>query len=212
MTIYEKTKTFVSTRYGSDFTGHGWDHINRVEKMALHICEKEGGNKQIVQLSVLLHDYIDDKLTDEDIALKEVKDFLVDLSISTNEVDHIIAIITQISFSKGINAEELTLEGKIVQDADRLDAIGAIGIARTLTYGGAKNRVLYDPKVTPRTNMSKEEYRSGDSTTINHFYEKLLLLKDQMNTDTAKDMARKRHNVMKDFLEQFIKEWNSEDF
>ena len=198
-------------------SGHDWWHIYRVWQTAKTIAQTpdtEGAvsdaNLLVVELAALLHDIADAKFHngDEEIGPKTARNFLETLEIDAEIVEHIENIIRHISF-KGGNFEKTfhSLELAIVQDADRLDAIGAIGIARTFNYGGFKNRPLYDPSVKPDLQMSKEAYKSNNAPTINHFYEKLLLLKDRMNTEAGKRMAAQRHQFMEDFLAQFYAEW-----
>ncbi|WP_299620460.1 HD domain-containing protein [uncultured Tenacibaculum sp.] len=194
--------------------GHDFFHIERVYKNAMKIATKEEkGNLLVVALGALLHDIADSKFHngDETIGPKKAKVFLEDQKVDNETITHVIKIIENISF-KGGNFEQAfkSIELDIVQDADRLDAIGAIGIARCFNYGGFKNRALYDPEIKPNLNMSKEEYKKSTAPTINHFYEKLLLLKDKMNTNSGKLMAEQRHEYMESFLQQFYNEWNAE--
>lgn len=211
--IISKTITFVKKQLNNAEGGHDWFHIERVYKNALLIAKEEICNLQIVQLSALLHDIADSKFHngDESIGPKVAREFLESQNVDEDVIVHVINIIENISF-KGGNFEKKfsSIELDIVQDADRLDAIGAIGIARAFNYGGFKNRALYDPKIAPNTNMSTEEYKSSQAPTINHFYEKLLLLKDKMNTETGKNIAKERHRFMESFLAQFYAEWEGE--
>lgn len=204
--IIERTEDWVKERLAHDTTGHDWYHIDRVRKVAVMLAEKENADQQIVELAALLHDTIDDKIVaNEQVAVEEVKKFLVEQGLPKPALYKVLAIIQTISFSKG---QELSLlEAKIVQDADRLDAIGAIGIARTFQYSGARNQPIYDPTLSVRGQMTREEYRHGKSSAINHFYEKLLQLKDGLHTQTAKEVAVKRHALMEQFLDQFFLEW-----
>ncbi|MFB4212155.1 HD domain-containing protein [Shouchella sp. JSM 1781072] len=204
--IIERTEDWVKERLAHDTTGHDWYHIDRVRKVAVMLAEKENADQQIVELAALLHDTIDDKIVaNEQVAVEEVKKFLVEQGLPKSALYKVLAIIQTISFSKG---QELSLlEAKIVQDADRLDAIGAIGIARTFQYSGARNQPIYDPTLSVRGQMTREEYRHGKSSAINHFYEKLLQLKDGLHTQTAKEVAEKRHALMEQFLDQFFLEW-----
>ncbi|UTR07374.1 HD domain-containing protein [Alkalihalobacillus sp. LMS6] len=204
--IIERTEDWVKERLAHDTTGHDWYHIDRVRKVAVMLAEKENADQQIVELAALLHDTIDDKIVaNEQVAVEEVKKFLVEQGLPKPALYKVLAIIQTISFSKG---QELSLlEAKIVQDADRLDAIGAIGIARTFQYSGARNQPIYDPTLSVRGQMTREEYRHGKSSAINHFYEKLLQLKDGLHTQTAKEVAEKRHALMEQFLDQFFLEW-----
>lgn len=211
--IISKTITFVKKQLNNAEGGHDWFHIERVYKNSLLIAKEEVCNLQIVQLSALLHDIADSKFHDgdESVGPKVARTFLESQNVDESVIHHVINIIENISF-KGGNLEKKfsSIELDIVQDADRLDAIGAIGIARTFNYGGFKNRVLYDPEIAPNTNMSVEEYKHSQAPTINHFYEKLLLLKDKMNTQTGKQIAQERHRFMEGFLAQFYAEWEGE--
>ncbi|TXI69123.1 HD domain-containing protein [Flavobacterium sp. UBA6195] len=213
MQIINNTILFVKNQLAQAEGGHDWFHIERVYKNALLIAEEEECNLTVVKLAALLHDIADSKFHngDETIGPKVAREFLESQNVSEDIILHVIAIIENISF-KGGNFEKkyLSKELEIVQDADRLDAIGAIGIARAFNYGGFKNRPLYNPNIQPNLNMSKEEYKNSESPTLNHFYEKLLLLKDKMNTITGKKLAQKRHDFMITFLSQFYSEWDSE--
>ena len=192
--------------------GHDWFHIERVYKNALLIAKEENVNILIVSLGALLHDIADAKFYDgdESIGPKKAREFLEQQNVEEQIIVHIENIIKYISFKSSLdsNASFSSPELDVVQDADRLDAIGAIGIARCFNYGGFKNRTLYNPDIQPNLNMTKEEYKSSKAPTINHFYEKLLLLKDKMNTKTGKKLALERHNFMIDYLDQFYREWN----
>ena len=211
--LISKTILFVRNQLQNAEGGHDWFHIERVYKNAIAISENEKCNKTIVQLGALLHDIADSKFHngDESIGPKIARTFLESEKVDAETINHVINIIENISF-KGGNFEKKfnSIELEIVQDADRLDAIGAIGIARTFNYGGFKNRPLYDPAVSPNLHMSKEEYKNSEAPTINHFYEKLLLLKDKMNTETGKKIAQQRHRFMETFLSQFYAEWDGE--
>lgn len=206
--IVADTKQMVKDKLKNEGTGHDWYHIERVWKMASKLAEKEQANSFIVELSALLHDLIDDKLVkDKGQALQEVEYWLEGAGVSTSDADRIMDIIQSISF-KGGNGRKLTsIEAQIVQDADRLDAIGAIGIARCFAYAGSKGDLLFNPELSVREEMTEKEYREGPSSAIHHFYEKLLKLKDLMNTETAKEMAAERHAFMEDYLMQFFEEW-----
>ena len=211
MNLIDKTIAFVKEKLEGAEAGHDWFHIERVWKIARKIAEKEGGNLEIIELSALLHDIADPKFHngDEVLALEISRGFLESENVSEDIVEQVLFIIKNISFkNRGELPENMPLELKIVQDADRLDAIGAIGIARTFNFGGFKNNLMYHPEIQPNLNLSKEEYKKSNGTTINHFYEKLLLLKDLMNTETAKKIASERHNFMLKFLDEFYKEWN----
>lgn len=206
----EQTIAFVKSELTNAEGGHDWWHIYRVWKMACKIAEKENVDLFIVQLAALLHDIADPKFHDgnEDIGPEKASAFLKKAGIDPGTINHVLNIIRHMSFKNSLGEIGFrSNEMDVVQDADRLDAIGAIGIARAFNYGGFKNRPLYDPDLTPRQNMSREEYKKGLSPTINHFYEKLLLLKDRMNTNTGKQMADERHRFMEEFLDRFYSEW-----
>lgn len=209
--LIEKTISFVKEKLQNAEGGHDWFHIERVFNNANLIAKTEICNVQIVQLAALLHDIADSKFHDgnEEIGPETAREFLTGEKVDREIIDHVVQIIRNISF-KGGNFERRfdSVELQIVQDADRLDAIGAVGIARAFNYGGFKNRALYDPSVRPNLTMTKDEYKNSNSPTINHFYEKLLLLKDKMNTQTAKKIAADRHQYMVSFLDQFYAEWN----
>lgn len=207
--LIEKTIAFVKEKLKDAEGGHDWFHIERVYNNAMNIAKDENCNITIVALGALLHDIADSKFHggDETIGPKLAWEFLESQNVPEETIIHVVNIIENISF-KGGNFERKfsSTELDVVQDADRLDAIGAIGIARAFNYGGFKNRALYDPTITPNMNMSKEEYKRAVSPTINHFYEKLLLLKDRMNTKSGKAIAEERHTYMEKFLEQFFAE------
>lgn len=208
--IINKTIDFVKQTLDGAEAGHDWFHTERVWKLARKIQKLEGGNLQIIELSALLHDIADPKFHngDEDLALELSEKFLKNQNVESEIIEKVLFIIKHISFKNRKEApENLPLELKIVQDADRLDAIGAIGIARTFNFGGFKNNLMYHPDIKPNMNQTKEEYKASNGTTINHFYEKLLLLKDGMNTLYAKKLAEERHQFMLLFLEKFYQEW-----
>lgn len=211
--LINKTILFVKEKLENAEGGHDWFHIQRVFKNALLIARGEDCDETVVKLGALLHDIADSKFHDGDetVGPKTARDFLEREGAPEATIAHVIQIINNISF-KGGNQEKTfsSIELNIVQDADRLDAIGAIGIARAFNYGGFKNRAMYNPAIAPQMNMTKEEYKSSQAPTINHFYEKLLLLKDKMNTQTAKEIAQKRHDYMQEFLAQFYAEWDGE--
>jgi uncharacterized protein len=212
--LINQTIDYVKETLNDDHTGHDWSHIERVYQMALAIAECEKGDLLIVSLAALLHDIKDHKFTggDSSIGADLAYDFLMNLEVETDVANVVREIILNMSYKGGLNQDKvLSKEGQIVQDADRLDAIGAIGIARAFTYGGSKGRVMFDPNNQPQTFTDLETYLNNQSTTINHFYEKLLKLKDLMNTETAKQIAAKRHTFMESFLTQFYKEWESKD-
>jgi uncharacterized protein len=209
-TLLDNTVLFVKQKLKSAEGGHDWFHIERVYNNAINIAATEECNLLIVQLGALLHDIADSKFHngDETVGPSVAREFLQSQHVDEHLVSHIINIIENISFKGGnFNRSFSSIELDIVQDADRLDAIGAIGIARAFNYGGFKNRQLYNPDIKPVTNMSKEEYKNSAAPTINHFYEKLLLLKDLMNTKSGKAIAKQRHLYMEDFLQQFYAEW-----
>lgn len=207
------TINFVKEKLEGAEAGHDWFHIERVWKLSKKIAEKEGGNLEVIELSALLHDIADPKFHngDETLALKISQNFLEEIQVDAELIEQVLFVIKNISFKNRAEApENPPLELQIVQDADRLDAIGAIGIARTFNFGGFKNNLMYHPEIKPNLGMNKEEYKKSNGTTINHFYEKLLLLKDLMNTETAKRIASERHDFMLQFLDEFYKEWNVE--
>ena len=207
------TINFVKEKLEGAEAGHDWFHIERVWKLSKKIAEKEGGNLEVIELSALLHDIADPKFHngDETLALKISQNFLEELHVEGELIEQVLFVIKNISFKNRAEApENPPLELQIVQDADRLDAIGAIGIARTFNFGGFKNNLMYHPEIKPNLGMNKKEYKKSNGTTINHFYEKLLLLKDLMNTETAKKIASERHDFMLQFLDEFYKEWNVE--
>ena len=208
--IINRTISFVKQTLENAEGGHDWFHIERVYRLALHIGEKEAADLFVVSLGALLHDIADSKFHngDEEIGPAIAREFLSQQKVSEEVIFHVVKIIENISFKGGNEKQQFySAELSVVQDADRLDAMGAIGIARTFNYGGFKNRPLYDPKVAPNLNMKKEEYKASTAPTINHFYEKLLLLKDRMNTEVGKEMALERHQFMLEFLDRFYKEW-----
>lgn len=210
--IINNTENFIKTYFLNDSTGHDWYHMLRVRNNAMLIQKHEQqGNPFIIEMSALLHDYIDDKLQDDpDKAKKEIEVFLEEQGVKNEAIAHIFEIINTISYKGGQEATLSTIEARIVRDADRLDAIGAIGIARTFAYGGKKGSLIYDPELPIRENMTLDEYRNGRSTSIHHFYEKLLKLKDLMLTETGKKLAEDRHQYMINYVEQFFYEWNGE--
>jgi uncharacterized protein len=211
--IIQNTINFVKEELQNAEGGHDWFHIERVYKNALLISESENVDKTVVSLGALLHDIADSKFHngDETVGPKKARKFLKSQNISEETIDHVVKIIENVSFKGGNKNQEFhSKELEVVQDADRLDALGAIGIARTFNYGGFKSRKLYDPEIKPNLNMTPSEYKVSDAPTINHFYEKLLLLKDRMNTETGRKIAEERHVFMETFLKQFYAEWNGE--
>jgi len=208
--IVEKTGEYVKGRLAGESSGHDWWHVLRVLRMSTYLAEKEGADLFVVQMAALLHDLDDWKFSEtEERGLKEAAEWLESVNVERQTIEHICRIIENISFKgAGVETRMLTLEGKVVQDADRLDAIGAIGIGRTFAYGGSKNLEMHNPQINPQLHQSFEEYKKSRSTTVNHFHEKLLLLKDRMNTETGKKMAMDRHAFLEAFLRRFLDEWN----
>lgn len=209
--IIKQTIAFVKQSLQGAEGGHDWWHIERVHNNTKAIAATEPVNMFIAELGTLLHDIADSKFHDgdENIGPQKAKEFLQSLSVDEKVIDHVENIIRNISFKGGnITTTFSSVELSVVQDADRLDAMGAIGIARAFNYGGFKNREIYNPAITPDMQMDKEVYKKSNAPTLNHFYEKLLLLKDRMNTTTGKKMAAERHAFMEKYLEQFYGEWN----
>lgn len=209
--LIDNTIAFVQKTLDGAEGGHDWFHIERVLNNSRLIAKGEEADLEIVELGALLHDIADSKFHDGDetVGPKVASEFLKTQNVSEETIDHVVKIIQNISFKGGNTDQKFTsLELDIVQDADRLDAIGAIGIARCFNYGGFKGRALYDPEIEPNLNMTKEEYKASNAPTINHFYEKLLLLKDRMNTQTGRRIAADRHAFMVHYLDQFYSEWN----
>lgn len=199
---------YVKEKFENEYSGHDWFHTLRVFRTATRIAEAEGADVVTVQLAALLHDVDDRKLSPETYAeQKNACVFLAENGVEESVICEICRIISEVSFVGSDSVVPSTLEGKCVQDADRLDAIGAIGIARAFAYGGNHNRLMYHPDIAPNPNMSKEEYIKSNSTTVNHFYEKLFKLTDMMNTDTAKQIAKERDAYMKAFIAEFLNEW-----
>jgi uncharacterized protein len=211
--IIQNTIEFVKTELKNAEGGHDWFHIERVYKNALLISKDEKVDTFTVSLAALLHDIADPKFYkgDETVGPRIASKFLTNQNVIKEIIQHVVNIIQHISYKNSFDKEVKKFTSKeleVVQDADRLDAIGAIGIARCFNYGGFKNRALYDPEIIPDLNMTKEQYKNSDAPTMNHFYEKLLLLKDQMNTASGKKIALERHQYMEQFLKQFYNEWN----
>lgn len=207
--LIEKTKEYVKEFFKNDFSGHDYYHTMRVYNLAKSIAKSEGGDIEIVGLSALLHDVDDYKLVEKnDEPFHNAKVFLRSNKVDENKINDICRVISTISYKGTDTVTPVTLEGKIVQDADRLDAIGAIGIGRTFAYGGSRNISMHIPGLEYKENMNAEEYYKNKGTTISHFYEKLLKLKELMNTDTAKKMAEDRHTYMENFLNEFFEEWD----
>ncbi|MCX8583900.1 MULTISPECIES: HD domain-containing protein [unclassified Gilliamella] len=208
-TTLNNVKMYVKQKLSHDFSGHDMAHIERVVKLAQKILNHQPqANAFIVLMSAYLHDVIDEKVTEDvDSAIIELKEYLRSLKLTSAEISAIFDIIENMSYRKNLSQKAtLSLEGQIVQDADRLDAIGAIGIGRTFYYGGNKHNIMHDPNVPPRIKLDENNYKQTN-TVINHFYEKLFLLKDMMNTDTAKQMAEQRHEILVKFVNQFEQEW-----
>lgn len=209
-----RTREYVKQELIDAEGGHDWFHVERVYNNARLILKHEIADKTVVLLGALLHDIADYKFHngDESVGPSKTKEFLVSIGASTDIIDQVVSIIENVSYKGGNSTSPFhSRELEIVQDADRLDALGAIGIARTFNYGGYKNRPLYDPSIPPNLSMTKEEYKNSNAPTINHFYEKLLRLKDLMNTETGRRLAEERHQYMEGFLEQFFSEWRGED-
>ena len=211
--IIQNTIDFVKSSLKDAEGGHDWFHIERVYNNARHIASLEKADPLVVALGALLHDIADSKFHngDEEIGPRLAKEYLQQQQVDSEIIEQVVKIIENVSFKGGkVSRDFSSIELDIVQDADRLDALGAIGIARTFNYGGFKGRALYDPQIPPNLNMTKEEYKASTAPTINHFYEKLLLLKDRMNTRTGREMAEERHRFMEVFLDQFYLEWKGE--
>lgn len=212
-TTLDNVKAFVKQKLSHDFSGHDMAHIERVVKLANKILNHQPqANAFIVLMSAYLHDVIDEKvIADVNNAINELQDYLRTLNLTTEEMRAIFDIIENMSYRKNLSQQAtLSLEGQIVQDADRLDAIGAIGIGRTFYYGGNKHNIMHDPNILPRTKLNEDNYKQPN-TVINHFYEKLFLLKDMMNTQTAKQIAEQRHEILVKFVKQFEQEWLGND-
>ncbi|WP_276389166.1 HD domain-containing protein [Eudoraea chungangensis] len=210
--LITQTETFVKNSLNNTESGHNWFHIDRVRANALQIAKHENADTFVVELASLLHDIGDSKFHNgnESIGPSRTREFLMTLNLHREISEHIVNIVKHISFKNTLDTTSSTfnsLELDIVQDADRLDAIGAIGIARAFSFGGFKNREIYDPSIKPNLEMTKEEYKNSTAPTINHFYEKLLLVKEGMNTSFGKRIAQERDLFMREFLEQFYKEW-----
>ena len=206
--ILEKTRDFVKEKMYKEGSGHDWFHVERVCNMAKYLAQKESADMFIVEMTALLHDIDDWKFSDV-YNTTVTEEFLKSVEVSEEDSNRILNIIKTMSYKGGVvDSTQNTTEGMVVQDADRLDALGAIGIARAFAYGGSKNRSMYDPSIKPIDFKSLDEVKNKDNHTINHFYEKLFKLKDLMNTNTAKEIAKKRHKYMEDFIEEFYSEWN----
>lgn len=206
--ILEKTRHFVKDKMYKEGSGHDWFHVERVCNMAKYLAPKKSADMFIVEMTALLHDIDDWKFSDVYNTIV-TEEFLKSVEVSEEDSNRILNIIKTMSYKGGVvDSTQNTIEGMVVQDADRLDALGAIGIARAFAYGGSKNRSMYDPSIKPIDFKSLDEVKNKDNHTINHFYEKLFKLKDLMNTNTAKEIAKKRHKYMENFIEEFYSEWN----
>jgi uncharacterized protein len=206
--ILAQARAFVHAQLRHDASGHDWWHVDRVVRLARRIAEREGADSYLCELAALLHDVADYKIAgDEETGLHRVGAWLDTAGVDPLVAEKALEIIRTMSFAGGNQPPMLTLEGQVVQDADRLDAIGAIGAARAFAYGGSRGRSMYDPDQAPTTYADTEAYRSSTSSTINHFYEKLLLLKDRMQTGLARQLAQERHQYLEEFLHEFMEEW-----
>lgn len=209
--IILSTAAFIAREFASEGSGHDWFHVDRVRRMALRIAKKEGVDLFVTEMAALLHDLDDYKITgsESDVPVKARK-ILSSMDVEEDVAALILKVIEEVSYKgSGIETPVSSIEAAVVQDADRLDAIGAIGIARTFAYGGHKNRLIYDPDIVPVMHDDFQSYKSSTAPTINHFYEKLLLLKDRMNTNTARIIAEHRHRFMENYLQQFFDEWEA---
>ena len=212
--VIKRTADYVKSKLDGESSGHDWWHTYRVWKTAVNIGKKEDADLFVVQLAALLHDIADWKFHsgDDSIGPKLAREWLEKLDVDENIISHVCEIIKGVSFKgAGVKSKIKTKEGMVVQDADRLDALGSIGIARAFAYGGHKGREIYNPNIKPEKHESFEQYKNNKGTTINHFYEKLLLLKDLMNTETARKIAEERHKFMEEYLDKFFKEWEGKD-
>jgi uncharacterized protein len=211
--IIQRTVDHAKSLLSGEHTGHDWWHVNRVWQMAVRIGREEGADMFVVELAALLHDIADWKFHDGDDAAgpREARSWLEKLDVDSAVIDHVCTVIAEVSFKgAGVLTTPSSREGKVVQDADRLDALGAVGIARAFAYGGHKGRQIYNPHTPPTYHQTFEEYKNSSGPTINHFYEKLLLLKVGLNTHVAKHIAEERHAYMEEYLERFFKEWHGE--
>jgi uncharacterized protein len=211
LTLVERVAEQIKARFLAESTGHDWHHISRVWKMARQIAEQEGANQEVVQLAALVHDIADWKFHqgDETVGPREAERLLAAEGAPRAVIEQVVEIVASISFKgAGVASAMKTLEGKCVQDADRLDALGAIGIARCFAYGGHAGRLIHDPEVAPEMHATADAYKSAQGTSLNHFHEKLFLLKDRMNTPTGRALAESRHQLMQDFVSRFLAEWD----
>lgn len=212
--ILRRTEAFARERMAGDGSGHDWWHVHRVRAMALRLAREEGADAYVVELAALLHDVADHKLHggDDTVGPRVTREWLESARADTDTIRHVEHIVRDLSFKgAGVPTPMRTVEGKVVQDADRLDAIGAMGIARAFAFGGSRNRPLHDPDAPPEMHASFERYKAGKGGTINHFHEKLLLLRDRMNTASARRIADGRHRFMEQFLDRFHQEWDGVD-
>jgi len=212
--VIKRTADYVKSKLDGESSGHDWWHTYRVWKTAVNICKKEDADLFVVQLTALLHDIADWKFHsgDDSIGPKLAREWLEKLDVDENIISHVCEIIKEVSFKgAGVKSKIKTKEGMVVQDADRLDALGAIGIARAFAYGNHKGNEIYNPNIKPEKHETFEQYKNNKGTTINHFYEKLLLLKDLMNTPSARKIAEERHGFMEQYLDKFFKEWEGKN-
>lgn len=210
-TVIQSVEKMIKSQFENEGTGHDWYHIDRVRRVALQIQKNEGGDRLVIELAALLHDVSDHKFNggDFEVGATVADQMLVKLGVEKSIRTKVSEIVKNVSYKgSGVADEMKSIEGQVVQDADRIDAIGAIGIARTFAYGGSVGQMIYDPEIPFKNNQTVESYVNDRSHTINHFYEKLLLLKDRMHTQTGKDIAEERTEFMKNYLNQFYKEWN----
>jgi uncharacterized protein len=206
--ILREAAIYVRGILEHDSTGHDWWHIYRVDKLAENIAASEGADVFVCRLAAYLHDLADEKLCgDEQAGIASIRSWMESSGVNAADVQHVVDIVSAMSFKGGGRPPMSTLEGRVVQDADRLDAIGAVGIARVFAYAGAQGSIIHDPAIAPREVMTKEQFRSKNGTAINHFYEKLLKLKDLMNTRTAVRLAQERHLALEQYLQRFYAEW-----
>lgn len=206
--LLRRAEEYVRGELGGDSSGHDWWHIERVRRTAVTIARAEGADVFVCELAALLHDIADEKLAgSEEAGRRKVEEWLHAAGADAETCGHVLEIIGTMSFKGGGGSAMRTLEGRVVQDADRLDALGAVGIGRTFAYSGATGQLMHDPELPPRETMSAEQYRKGRSTAINHFPEKLFKLKERMNTPYARRMAEERHRFMEQFVARFLEEW-----
>lgn len=206
--VLQAARAFVQGDTAGNADGHDWPHVERVTALAVELAHREGADPYICELAALLHDVPDEKLNESlEAGMAKLNGWLDRQQLEPDVKEAVVSIIRTISFAGGDRSPVSSLEAQVVQDADRLDALGAIGIARTFAFAGARGREMYDPSLPPRESMTREEYRNGRSTTINHFYEKLFKLKDRMNTTVGKELAQQRHDFMVQFVERFKQEW-----